>query len=56
MDKEDLLLSRRGIGNELRKMVIYLMRILRGEKLDNIGKEVNMDTYSQVVVCLEAHR
>ena len=53
VDKGDLLLSRRGIGNEPRKMVIYLMRMLRGEKLDNIGKEVNMDTYSSVSSVIE---
>jgi putative transposase len=53
VDKEDLLLSRRGMNNEPRKMVIYLMRMLRGEKLDNICKEVNMDTYSSVSSVIE---
>jgi len=39
--------------DEPRKMVIYLMRMLRGEKLDNIGKEVNMDTYNSVSIIIE---
>lgn len=34
-------------------MVIYLMRMLRGEKLDSIGKFVNMNTYSSVSSVIE---
>jgi len=53
VDKEALLVRRRGMGNEPRKMVIYLMRMLRGEKLEDIGKQVNMNNYSSVSSVIE---
>ena len=40
--------SRRGISNEPRAVAIYLLRRLRGDRLDEIGKEFRMAKYSSV--------
>jgi chromosomal replication initiation ATPase DnaA len=38
---------RRGVENEARDLAIYLLRYVRGERLEMIGKEFNL-TYSSV--------
>ncbi|MCF8068528.1 MAG: transposase [Desulfobacterales bacterium] len=48
IDREQLLLARRGTENEPRNMAIYLMRVLRGDPLMEIGAEFNLTGYSSV--------
>ncbi|UCF85652.1 MAG: transposase [Desulfobacteraceae bacterium] len=48
VDKIDFSVSRRGVSNEPRNVTIYLLRRLRGDKLDQIGEEFNMSKYSSV--------
>ena len=48
VDMEELTVSRRGISNEPRAVAIYLLRRLRGDRLDEIGKEFKMAKYSSV--------
>ena len=43
VDNAALRAMRKGKGNEPRKIAIYLMRMLRGEKLEDIGRQVNMN-------------
>jgi len=44
----ELFLTRRGIFNEPRNIAVYLLRHIRGESLNNIGKLFNIKTYSTV--------
>jgi chromosomal replication initiation ATPase DnaA len=44
----ELLITRRGIFNEPRNIAVYLLRQIRGEKLNKIGKLFNIKTYSTV--------
>lgn len=53
VDKEELSVSRRGISNVPRSVAIYLLRQLRGEKLDEIGKEFKMGSYSSVSTVIQ---
>ena len=48
-----LLLSRRGILNEPRNAAIYLVRRLRGEKLEEIGRQFGIAKYSSVSSAIE---
>ena len=48
-----LSLSRRGISNEPRNVAIYLMRQLRGDKLEEIAGEFKMNSYSTVSTVIE---
>ena len=48
VSQEALYASRRGFFNEPRNAAIYLMRTLRGDALDQIGKEFHMNRYSSV--------
>ena len=48
MDEEGLLKSRRGTTNEPRNVVIYLVRHLRGEKLDSLAMMFQIRKYSTV--------
>jgi chromosomal replication initiation ATPase DnaA len=50
---EHLCISKRGVDNEPRNIALYLARRLTGKKLEEIGKEFNMDNYSTVssVLC-----
>ena len=48
VDRADLYESRRGISNQPRNVAIYLLRTLRGDTLNQIGREFNMNRYSSV--------
>jgi chromosomal replication initiation ATPase DnaA len=39
---EDILFSKRGMRNEARNTAIYLLRQIRGSKLDEIGREFGL--------------
>lgn len=53
INEEDLFISRRGVTNEPRNTVIYLMRQLMGSKLEEIGLEFNINNYSSVSTIIE---
>ncbi len=40
--------SRRGVENEARDLAIYMVRVIRGERLTSIGREFNLNNYSSV--------
>ena len=40
--------SRRVVENEARDLAIYLLRYVRGERLEKIGEEFNLGDYSSV--------
>ena len=44
----ELLKTRRGILNEPRNIAVYLLRQIRGERLNNIGEQFNIKAYSTV--------
>ena len=44
----ELLITRRGILNEPRNIAVYLLRQIRGEKLNKIGELLNIKAYSTV--------
>ena len=46
VDGQSLTLTRRGVANEARSMAIYLMRLLRGDTLEEIGREFKIAKYS----------
>ena len=56
IEDEDLLKSRRGIENEARDLGIYMSRIIRGELLETIGQEFNLNNYSSVSTAIERIR
>ena len=45
--------GRRGVSNEPRNIAIFLMRNLKGSKLDDIGREFNVRQYSSVSTIIE---
>ena len=51
--EEDLLVSKRGMSNEARNVAIYLQRQLRGSKLEEIGEEFGIGSYSTVSTIIE---
>ena len=53
INKEDLLISKRGMTNEPRNIAIYLMRHLMGRKLEEIGREFGINNYSSVSTIIE---
>ena len=53
VEEQSLTLTRRGIANEPSSMAIYLMRHLRGDSLEEIGREFNIAKYSSVSSVLE---
>ena len=53
VDEHALTLMRRGIANEPRSMAIYLMRHLRGDSLEEIGREFKIAKYSSVSSVIE---
>ena len=53
VEKEALTVTRRGIANEPRNVAIYLMRHVRGDSLDEIGREFGLATYSSVSSVVE---
>ena len=48
-----LTVTRRGITNEPRNMAIYLMRHLRGDSLEDIGREFKVTKYSSISSVVE---
>jgi len=52
----DLLKSRRGAENEARDLAIYMLRVIRGERLTIIGKVFNLNNYSSVSTVIERIR
>ena len=53
VEKEALTVTRRGIANEPRNVAIYLMRHLRGDSLEEIGREFEVARYSSVSSVVE---
>jgi len=53
---DELQKSRRGISNEPRAVAIYLMRTLRGDNLEEIGRSFNMNRFSSVSSVVERMR
>ena len=53
---DELHRSRRGITNEARNVAIYLLRSLRGDNLEEIGREFNMTRFSSVSSVVERMR
>jgi REP element-mobilizing transposase RayT len=53
IDREKLLLSRRGIFNEPRNIAIYLTRRFRGDSLKQIGQHFQIEKYSSVSSIIE---
>jgi chromosomal replication initiation ATPase DnaA len=53
VDRSELIQSRRGCSNEPRAVAIYLARILRGDRLGDIGAEFHLRGYSSVSSVLE---
>ncbi len=51
--EEDLFRSKRGVRNEARNTAIYLLRQLRGSKLEEIGREFCISNYSTVSTIIE---
>jgi len=47
------MLSRRGIANEPRNVAIYLIRRLRGDKLEEVGRQFGIAKYSSVSSAIE---
>jgi chromosomal replication initiation ATPase DnaA len=54
--EEDLLFSKRGMRNEASNAAIYLLRQLRGSKLEEIGREFGLGNYSTVRTIIERAR
>jgi putative transposase len=53
---DELHRSRRGITNEPRNVAIYLLRSLRGDNLEEIGREFNITRFSSVSSVVERMR
>jgi len=48
--------SRRGISNEPRNVAIYLLRTLRGDNLEEIGRDFNISRFISVSSVVERMR
>jgi hypothetical protein len=48
LDEDELLKWRRGVFNEPRNVVIYVIRLLRNDGLEETGREFHMSRYSSV--------
>jgi putative transposase len=48
--------SRRGISNEPRHVAIYLLRTLRGDNLEEIGRDFNISRFSSFSGVVERMR
>jgi len=53
IEESSLLSSRRGVVNEPRNVAIYLVRHLRGEKLEEIGRQFGISKYCSVSSVIE---
>ncbi|MBW1920837.1 MAG: transposase [Deltaproteobacteria bacterium] len=56
VSRADLYRSRRGISNEPRNVAIYLLRTLRGDNLEEIGRNFNINRFSSVSSVVERTR
>ncbi len=56
VNEEDLFVSKRGVTKEPRNTAIYLMRQLMGTKLEEIGREFGINSYSSVGTVIERTR
>ena len=53
IEESSLLSSRRGVLNEPRNVAIFLVSHLRGEKLEEIGRQFGISKYSTVSSVIE---
>ncbi len=53
IEESSLLSSRRGVLNEPRNVAIFLVRRLRGERLEEIGRQFGISKYSSVSSVIE---
>lgn len=53
IEETDLLMSRRGVENEARDFAMYMLRVIRSERLTKIGEEFNLSNYSSVSTAIE---
>jgi len=53
IEESSLLSSRRGVLNEPRNVAIFLLRRLRGDKLNDIGRQFGISKYSSVSSVIE---
>jgi len=53
IEETDLLMSRRGVENEARDFAMYMLRVIRSERLTKIGEEFNLSNYSSVSTATE---
>ncbi len=53
VNRGDLLQSKRGVFNEPRNVAIYLCRLLRGDRLDELGGDFDLKRYSSVSTVIE---
>ncbi len=51
--QDDLIISKRGVFNEPRNVAIFLSRRLRGDLLEEIGEDFNLNRYSSVSTAIE---
>ena len=56
MATDELYQSRRGITNAPKNVAIYLLRSLRGDDLEEIGREFNISRFSSVGSVVERMR
>ena len=56
IEETHLLRSRRGIENEPRDLAMYMLRVIRAERLSNIGVEFNLGNYSSVSSAIDRIR
>ena len=53
IEETDLLMSRRGVENEARDFAMYMLRVIRSERLIKIAEEFNLSNYSSVSTAIE---
>ena len=53
VSRDALYISRRGISNEPRNVAIYLLRTLRGDNLEEIGRDFNINRFSSASSVVE---
>jgi REP element-mobilizing transposase RayT len=53
INKDELMVSKRGVFNESRNVAIYLTRRLRGDSLKEIGEQFRINKYSSVSSVIE---
>ena len=54
--EEELLYSKRWMGKKARNMAIFLLRPMKGSKMEEIGREFGMSSYSTVSKIIERIR